>query len=130
MEGPRCRRSRETHPSNSPPLGLIRIIEECAWVAKHLRSELWRQMLHWQAMVSVAEDLRRLVHERRRRLAHRRVETAHVVVHGGLRLRTSAREKVGLRDPCGLSRGTNTKSFLTRTSLQEVEWTIRISSLA
>lgn len=37
-------------------------------------------MLHWHAMVCVAEDLGRLVHERRR-LAHGRVETTHVVVH-------------------------------------------------
>lgn len=40
-------------------------------------------MLHGHAMVGVAEDLRRLVHERRRRLGHGRVETTHVVVHGG-----------------------------------------------
>lgn len=37
-------------------------------------------MLHWHAMVCVAEDLGRLVHERRR-LGHGRVETTHVVVH-------------------------------------------------
>lgn len=38
-------------------------------------------MLHRKAMI-VAEDLGRLVHELRWRLAHGRVEATHMVIHG------------------------------------------------
>lgn len=78
---PRRRRPGKTDPCDPPPLCLIRVVEKRIWVAEHLGSELWREMLHGKAMV-VAKNLGRLVHELGWRLAHGRVETTHVVVHG------------------------------------------------
>lgn len=76
-------RAVTTHPSNPPPLGLIGVVEERARVAKHLGGKLGGQVLYGQAMVGVAEDLGRLVHERRLRHGWWHLEASHVVVHGG-----------------------------------------------
>lgn len=75
------RKPGKTDPCDPPPLCLVRVVEERVWVAEHLSSELWREMLHREAMV-VAEELGWLIHELRRRLAHGRVEATHMVVHG------------------------------------------------
>lgn len=71
----------ETDPCDSPPLGLVRIVEERIWVAKHLGRELGGKLVVHREPMVFAKDLGRLVHERRR-LAHGRVESPHVVVHG------------------------------------------------
>ena len=71
-----------THTRNSPPLCLVCIVEQAIGVSEHLGGELWRQVLHWQTIVCVgAEDLWRLVHERRMRHGGH-LEATHMVIHG------------------------------------------------
>lgn len=70
-----------THPCDPPPLCLVCIVKQAVGVSKHLGSELGRQVLHWQTIVCVgAEDLRRLVHERRMRHGGH-LEATHMVIH-------------------------------------------------
>lgn len=71
-----------THPCDPPPLCLVCIVEQAIGVSEHLSCELWRQVLHWQAVIAVGtKDLRGLVHERRMRHG-RHLEATHMVIHG------------------------------------------------
>lgn len=75
---------RDTHPRDPPPLRLVGVVQQCAWVAEHLGRQLGRQVLYGHAMVAVsAEYLWRLVHERRLRHAWHLEASSHVMVHGG-----------------------------------------------
>lgn len=54
---------KPTHSCNPPPLGLIRIVEERTGISKHLRCQLWRQLVKLQSMIRVATKyLGRLIH--------------------------------------------------------------------
>lgn len=78
-----------THPCDPPPLCLVCIVKQAVGVSEHLGSELGRQVLHWQTIVCVgAEDLRRLVHERRMRHGGH-LEATHMVIHGDVEAQIS-----------------------------------------
>lgn len=61
---PSGERLERTHSCNSPPLGLVRIVEERAGVAKHLRRQLRRQLVELHPRVWIATKyLGRLIHQ-------------------------------------------------------------------
>jgi len=84
-----------SHPCDSPPLGFVRIFQKRVGVSKHMRRQVWWQLVQRHAVFRVAaEDLRRLVHQRRRRYGRQPEAGVHLVHRQGLCSRYSLRVAV------------------------------------
>lgn len=76
-----CSRGLEyAHPRDPSPLGFVGIVHERIGVSKHMRRQIWRQLVKWYAMFRVAaKDLWRLIQKRRRRYWRKPEAGVHLV---------------------------------------------------